>query len=125
MNRINAVYFFSIEYRYTDILFKKHTQLDFICGILCIVVTVYLAAIQLTIYCIGMVSVTTESRYVTSTSRYQSRSSMYIRGLITRNSMALAEAVSIEIISSGYKFTSVTNIYTCTIKLQPNIFFER
>ena len=35
---------------------------------------------------------------------------MYIRGLITRNPMALAEAVSIEIISSGYKFTSVTNI---------------
>ena len=30
-----------------------------------------------------------------SASRYQSRSSMYIRGLIPRNSMGLAEAVPI------------------------------
>ena len=39
-------------------------------------------------YCVGMVS-------VTSASRYQSRSSMYIRGLIPRNSTELAEAVPI------------------------------
>ena len=32
-----------------------------------------------------MVSVTSASRYVTSQSRYQSRTSMYIRGLIPRN----------------------------------------
>ena len=37
---------------------------------------------------VGMIS-------VTSTSRYQSRSSMYIRGLIPRNSTELAEAVPI------------------------------
>ena len=34
---------------------------------------------------VGMVAVTSVLRYVTSASRYQSRSSMYIRGLIPRN----------------------------------------
>ena len=47
-----------------------------------------------------MVSVTSASRYITSASRYhpryQSRSSMYIRGLIPRNFAELAEAVPIE-----------------------------
>ena len=46
-----------------------------------------------------MVSVMSASRYRTSASRYhpryQSRSSMYIRGLIARNFVELAEAVSI------------------------------
>ena len=46
-----------------------------------------------------MVSVTSASRYITSVSRYypryQSRSSMYIRGLIPRNVKELAEAVPI------------------------------
>ena len=42
-----------------------------------------------------MVSVMSASCYVTSASRYQNRSSMYIRGLIPRNSMELAEAVQI------------------------------
>ena len=36
------------------------------------------------------------SRYVTSASRYQSRSSMHIRALIPRDSTELAEAVPIE-----------------------------
>ena len=44
-----------------------------------------------------MVSVTSASCYITSASRYhpryQSRSSMYIRGLISRNFVELAEAV--------------------------------
>ena len=44
---------------------------------------------------VGMVSMTSASLYVTSASRYQSRSSMYIRGLIPRNSTELAEAVPI------------------------------
>ena len=35
-----------------------------------------------TCYCVGMVSVTSASRNVTSASRYQSRSTIYIRGLI-------------------------------------------
>ena len=35
-------------------------------------------------------------RYATSASRYQSRSSMYIRGLIPRNSTELAEAIPID-----------------------------
>ena len=47
-------------------------------------------------YSIGMVSVTSEPRYVTSASRYQSRSAMYIRVLIPRNSTELAEAFPIE-----------------------------
>ena len=50
-------------------------------------------------YCVNMVSVTSASRYITSASRYhpryQSRSSMYIRGLIPRNFAELAEAVPI------------------------------
>ena len=90
---------------------KKKTHLDFIYGILWIVVTVCFAAIELTIYCIGMVSVTSASRYLTSTSRYQSRPSMYIRGLIPRNSMELAEAFQIEILSSGYQ------VYKCNKQL--------
>ena len=52
-----------------------------------------------TCYCVHMVSVTSVSRYITSSSRYhpryQSRSSMYIRGLILRNFVELAEAVPI------------------------------
>ena len=48
-----------------------------------------------------MVSVTSASRYIASASRYhthyQSRSSMYIRGLIPRNSAELAEAVPIAV----------------------------
>ena len=50
-----------------------------------------------------MVSVTSASRYITSVSRYhpryQSRSSIYIRGLISRNFAELAEAVPIEMSS--------------------------
>ena len=42
-----------------------------------------------------MVSVTSASPYVTSASRYQSRFSMYIRGLIPRKCTDLAEAVPI------------------------------
>ena len=46
-----------------------------------------------------MVSVTSASRFITSAPhyhpRYQSRSSMYIRGLIPRNFAELAEAVPI------------------------------
>ena len=52
-----------------------------------------------TCYCVSMVSVTSAFRYVTSASHYhprcQSRSSMYIRGLIPRNFAVLAEAVPI------------------------------
>ena len=47
-----------------------------------------------TCYCVNVASVTPASRYITSASRfllrYQSRSSMYIRGLIPRNSAKLA-----------------------------------
>ena len=46
-------------------------------------------------YDVGMVAVTSASRYVTLPSQYQSRSSMYLRGLIPRNPTKLAEAVPI------------------------------
>ena len=54
-----------------------------------------------TCYCVGIVSVTSASAslYVTSASRYhpryQSKSAMYIRGLISRNFAELAEAIPI------------------------------
>ena len=52
-----------------------------------------------------MVSLTSASRYITSAScyhlRYQSRSSMYIRGLVPRNFAKLAEAVPIDEFSLG------------------------
>ena len=57
-----------------------------------------------------MVSVTSASRYVTSESRYQSRHSMYIRGLITCNSMEIAEVFPIALeqmshtVNSGASF---------------------
>ena len=50
--------------------------------------------------CYGMVSVTSASRYH---SRYQSRSSAYIRGLIQRNFAELAEAVPIVTLSCHVK----------------------
>ena len=43
-----------------------------------------------------MVSVTSASRYGTPASRYQSRLSVHIRGLIPQNSKDLAEAVQID-----------------------------
>ena len=53
-----------------------------------------------TCYCVNMVSVTSASRYITSASRYhpryQSRSLMYIRGLIPQNFAELAEAAPID-----------------------------
>ena len=42
-------------------------------------------AFKYTCYCVGMVSMESVLRYATSASRYKSRSSMYIRGLIPRN----------------------------------------
>ena len=52
-----------------------------------------------TCYCVNVVSATSVPRYITSTSRYQpryqSRSSMYIHGLIPWNFAELAEAVPI------------------------------
>ena len=52
-----------------------------------------------TCYCVNMVSVTLASRYITPASRYnsryQSRSTMYIRGLIPRNSVELADSEAV------------------------------
>ena len=57
-----------------------------------------------TCYCVGMVYVKSAAHYVTSASRYQSRSLMYIRGLIPRNSTKLAEAVPIVHLQAGVHF---------------------
>ena len=58
-----------------------------------------------------MVYVTSASRYVTSAShyhpRYQSRSSMYIRGLIPRNFAELAEAVPIASVLNESDWTAL------------------
>ena len=77
-----------IKYRYSIILLKKHRfhlSRLFCCNHTC--------------YCVNMVSVTSVSHYITSASRfhprYQSRSSVYIRGLIPWNFTELAEAVPI------------------------------
>ena len=91
ISRINEVYVFSMKYcySYSDILLKKKHKLHlsrlFCCNHTC--------------YCVNMVSVTSASRYIMSASRYhlryQSRSWMYIRGLIPRNFTELAEAIPI------------------------------
>ena len=84
---------FSIKYRYSDILLKKH-KLQLSCLFCC----------NHNCYCEYMVSVTSVSHYTTAASRYimsashyhlhyKSRSSMYIRVLIPRNFTKLAEAV--------------------------------
>ena len=81
--------YFSIEkHKLNAIVFEKHDSIYnrlFCCNHTC--------------YCVNMVSVTSAPRYITSASRYhpryQSRSSMYIRGLIPLNFAELAEAVLI------------------------------
>ena len=74
-------FFFSINYCYSDILLKKSINLIyhrlFCCNHTC--------------YCVNMVSVTTMSR-----SHLETRSSMYIRGLIPRNLALLVEAVPVD-----------------------------
>ena len=88
---LESLCIFSIKYRYSDILLKKTTTINFIynCLFYC----------NHTCYCVNMVSVTSASRYITSVSgyhpRYQRRSSMYIRGLIPRNFAKSVEAVLI------------------------------
>ena len=93
-SRINEVYVFSIKYRYSDILLK--TYKFYLSSLFCC---------NHTCYCVNMVSVTSASRYITSAPRYppryQSRSSMYTRGLIPRNFAELAEAVPIGICHSS------------------------
>ena len=77
-----------MKYRFSDILLKKHKRhlrRLFCCNHTC--------------YCVNMVSVTSASRCIMSASRYhpryQSKSAMYIHGLIPRNFTEFAEVVSI------------------------------
>ena len=101
ISRINEVFVFSIKYCYSDILLKKTNKQKTEHNIN-LILAVCFAAITL------VVSVTSASRYITSAScyitsasryhlRYQSRCSMYIRGLIPRYFAELAEAVPIEV----------------------------
>ena len=68
-----------------------------------------------------MISVTSASRYITSAlwyhPRYQSRSSMFIRGLIPRNFAELAEAVPIETTwaHSDWYLRHSFPLYVCTV----------
>ena len=81
-----------MENRFFIEKYKRHLSCLFCCNHSC--------------YCVNMVSVTPVTLYITSVSRYitpasryhpryQSRSSMYIRGLIPWNFAELAEAVPI------------------------------
>ena len=95
IRRINEVYVFSMKYHYSDTLLKKHKlhlSRLFCCNHTC--------------YCVNMVSVKSASHCITSASyyylRYQSRSSMYIRGLIPQNFPELAKAVPIAVRSVIY-----------------------
>ena len=88
ISRIIEIYVVSIKYRYGDILLKKHyLHLS------------HLFCCNHTCYCVCIVSVTSGPCYITSASFYhpcyQSRSPMYIRGLIQRNFTELANAVPI------------------------------
>ena len=87
ISRINEVMFFSIKYRHCNILLKK-------------TLTSCKSFVLLqTCYGVNMVSVTSASRYITPASRYhqryQSRSWMYICGLMPWNFAELVEAVLI------------------------------
>ena len=76
----------SIKFCYSDILLKKKS-INFIYN--------HLFCCNHTCYCVNMFFVMPASCYITSASRFQSRSSMYIRGLIPRNFAELTEAVPI------------------------------
>ena len=64
-----------------------------------------------------MVSVTSASRYVTSASTYQSRSAMYIQGLIPRHFTESAEALWI----ACMHFLEGLSGTTCRNKMYKNV----
>ena len=66
-----------------------------------------------------MISVTSASRYVKLASRYQSRSSMYIHGLIPLNSTELAEAVQNGLWESRTQCPQSGKTTKHTIKIYP------
>ena len=96
--------YFSIKYRYSDILLKKH-ELRLNCLFCC----------NHTCYCVNMVSVTSASCYIMSAScyhpRYKSRTSMYISALIPRNFTDFTEAVQIVNRSAVVKKIGVEPVY--------------
>ena len=67
-----------------------------------------------TCYCVAMVYVTPESRYVSSASCFQSWSSMFIRGLIPQNIKELAETGPI--VPYRWQWTFSTRLTWQTIK---------
>ena len=83
-------------------------------------------------YCINMVSVTSASHYITPAShyhpRYQSRSSIYIRGLIPRNFAELAEAGSSDWLISlhaGQFYMNLCRLQIVFISYVFKIFFQK
>ena len=103
--------FFSKKYRYSHILLKKHKlhlSRLFCCNHTC--------------YCVNMVSMISASRYITSASfyhlRYQSRSQMYIRGLIPGNFAELPEAVPIAFVALQWdKYQNLALARICPVIL--------
>ena len=81
--------YFSIKYRYSDILLKN---IHFIYNRFC--------CCNHTCKCGGMVAVTSASSHVTSALSYQRRSSMFIRGLMPLDATEMAEAVPIGMLSN-------------------------
>ena len=96
----------SIRYRYSNILLKKT---NFIYN--------RLFRYNQICYRINMVSVTSATSNLTSAlrchPRYQSRSLMYIRGLIPRNFSELAEAVPIQTILLEVKDIALAAAVSC------------
>ena len=76
-----------------------------------------------TCYCVGVVSVTPTSCYVTSAPRYQRRSSMYIRGLIPRNSTELVEPVPIATVPCLDFHISLTDCFSLIELIQFCVLF--
>ena len=108
--------YFSIKYRYSDILLKRHKL--YLSRLFCC---------KYTCYCVNMVSVTSVSRIITSAScyhpRYQRRPSMNIRGLIPRNFAELAEACLID--CKCYTFNSLHAGKLCMLCCHLLIVFKK
>ena len=88
------------------IFYWKKTPINFIYN--------HLFCCNHTCYCVNIVSLMSASRYTMSVScyhpSYQSRSSMYIHGLIPQNSTELAEAVLIGTCSYSHSPCKIANV---------------
>ena len=112
ISRKMMLMYFSLKYRFSGISLKRH-QLHYNCFFCC----------DHTCYCGNMISVTSASFYLTSASRYlprcQSRSLMYIRGLIPRNFAELAETVPIVATVSKKKKNMISKYHNHKLQTNP------